>query len=121
LVEKLPGKAPVVCSYANRGSMVLGFDEVQAAFKDPRFGSDMRENSFIVGILRGAADGQKAQMLDDPSMLSLDAPDHTQLRELVSHGFLRKSILSLEPTIKRIVDDCLSNVDSDASQFDLMD
>jgi pimeloyl-[acyl-carrier protein] synthase len=120
-LKKLRSKAPVLRSYANRGWIVLGFDEVQAAFKDPRFSSDMRNNQFIVSILRAAADGKTVQLLDDPSMLSLDAPDHTRLRKLVSHGFLRKYILSLEPTIKRIVDECLSTVDPDAAQFDLMD
>jgi cytochrome P450 len=119
-LKKLRAKAPVLRSYATRGWMVLGFDAVQAAFKDPRFSSDMRNNPFIVSILRTAADGEKIQLLDDPSMLSLDAPDHTRLRKLVSYGFLRKYILSLEPTIKRIVDECLSTVDPDATQFDLM-
>jgi len=37
----------------------------------------------------------------------------------VSHGFLRKYILSLEPHIKRIVDECLAKVDP-GTQFDLM-
>ncbi|MFT6519796.1 MAG: cytochrome P450, partial [Candidatus Azotimanducaceae bacterium] len=79
-LKKLRSKAPVLRSYANRGWIVLGFDEVQAAFKDPRFSSDMRNNQFIVSILRAAADGKTVQLLDDPSMLSLDAPDHTRLR-----------------------------------------
>ena len=99
---------------------MLGFKEVQAAFKDPRLSSDMRHNPFLVSLLRAAADGQKIQLLDDPSMLSLDAPDHTRLRKLVSHGFLRKYILSLEPHIKRIVDESLAKVDP-GTQFDLME
>jgi pimeloyl-[acyl-carrier protein] synthase len=120
-LNKLRSKAPVVRSYATRGWMVLGFKEVQAAFKDPRLSSDMRNNPFLVSLLRAAADGQKVQLLDDPSMLSLDAPDHTRLRKLVSHGFLRKYILSLEPNIKRIVDECLNKIEPGASQFDLME
>ena len=119
-LNRLRSKAPVVRSFATRGWLVLGFKEVQAAFKDPRLSSDMRHNPFLVSLLRAAADGQKIQLLDDPSMLSLDAPDHTRLRKLVSHGFLRKYILSLEPHIKRIVDESLAKVDP-GTQFDLME
>ncbi|MFT6751008.1 MAG: cytochrome P450 [Candidatus Azotimanducaceae bacterium] len=120
-LNKLRDKAPVVRSFATRGWMVLGFDAVQSAFTDPRFSSDMRNNQFLVNILRAAADGKKVHMLDEPSMLNLDAPDHSRLRKLVSHGFLRKYILSLEPNIKRIVDECLTGIDPDATQFDLME
>ena len=114
-------RSPVIRSYANRGWFILGFEQVQAAFLEPRFSSDMRGNKFLEQVLRSAADGQKVQLLDDPSMLNLDAPDHTRLRKLVSHGFLRKHILSLEPSIEKIVDDCLSDIDPSATQFDLME
>ena len=95
----LRSRAPVVRSYANRGWVVVGFDAVQAIFRDPRFSSDMRKNDFVVGVLRTAADGQEVPFLDNPSMLNLDAPDHTRLRKLVSLGFLKKYIDSLEPNI----------------------
>jgi len=114
-------KAPVIRSYANRGWTVLGYEQVQAAFLDSRLSSDMRNNDFLVRVLRAAADGQKIQLLDDPSMLNLDAPDHTRLRKLVSHGFLRKYILSLEPKIGVIVDHCLASIDPKAEGFDLME
>ena len=114
-------QAPVLRSYANRGWLVLGYEQVQAAFLDPRLSSDMRGNKFIVQLLRAAADGQKVQLLDDPSMLNLDPPDHTRLRKLVSHGFLRKYIHSLEPKIKDIANDCLSNIKAADNQFDLME
>lgn len=112
--------SPVLRTYANRGWLILGFEQVQAAFTDPRFSSDLRGNKFIEQVLRAAADGQKIQLLDDPSMLNLDAPDHTRLRKLVSHGFLRKYILSLEPSIKNIVQNCLSGIAPSANRFDLM-
>ncbi len=116
----LRSRAPVVRSYANRGWLVVGFDAVQAIFRDPRFSSDMRKNDFIVGVLRTAADGQEVPFLDNPSMLNLDPPDHTRLRKLVSFGFLKKYIDSLEPNIVRIVDTCLDDINPAADQFDLM-
>jgi len=113
--------APIVRTYANRGWLILGFEQVQAAFTDPRFSSDMRGNKFLVQLLRASADGQKVQLLDDPSMLNLDAPDHTRLRKLVSHGFLRKYILSLEPNIRHIVQQCLAQINPEQNSFDLME
>lgn len=119
--KTLREQSPIARSYANRGWLILGFNEVQAAFTDPRFSSDMRGNRFLQQVLRAAADGQKVQLLDDPSMLNLDAPDHTRLRKLVSQGFLRKYILSLEPGIRLIVSDCLASIDPESNQFDLME
>ena len=65
-LKNLHSKAPVLRSYANRGWIVLGYDEVQAVFKDPRFSSDMRNNQFIVSILRAAADGKQFSCLMNP-------------------------------------------------------
>ena len=114
-------RGPVLRSYANRGWMVLGFDAAQAIFKDPRFGSDMRRNKFLVRLLRAGANGQPVQPLDNPSMLTLDAPDHTRLRKLASRGFLNKYIQSLQPQIEAIVDRCLSGIDDGASSFDVIE
>ena len=101
---------PVVRFYAARGWFVVGFEQVQAAFKDPRFGNDMRKNKFLVRLMRGAAGGKPVPTLDNPSLLSLDAPDHTRLRKLVSRGFLHKYIQSLQPQIETIVTECLDAV-----------
>lgn len=119
--KALRSKAPVIRSYANRGWLVLGFEQVQATFKDQRFGTDMRQNKFLAKVLRAAADGKEVQFLDNPSMLNLDPPDHSRLRKLVSQGFLKKYILSLEPNITRIVEECLSGIDPTAQSFDLME
>ena len=112
---------PVLRSYANRGWIILGFEQVQAVFKDSRFISDLRKNKFIVNVIRAAADGRKVPILDEPSMLNLDAPDHTRLRKLVARGFLHKYIQSLEPAISTIVDKCLDGIDLTADKFDLVD
>jgi cytochrome P450 len=114
-------RGPVLRSYANRGWFILGFEQVQAVFKDPRFGSDLRKNKFLVNIFRATADGKPVPALDEPSMLNLDAPDHTRLRKLVSRGFLHKYIQSLEPNIKAIVERCLDGVDHQQTSFDILD
>ncbi len=53
-------------------------------------------------------------------MLSLDPPDHTRLRKLVSRGFLYKFIQSLEPRIQVIVDGCFDKVGREPG-FDVID
>lgn len=104
---------PVVRSYASRGWLVVHYDAVQAASKDPRFGNDMRKNRFLTMVLRAAADGKPVPVLDTPSMIVLDPPDHTRLRRLVSQGFTNRYIQSLAPHIGRIVDECLAGLDSE--------
>ena len=110
----------VIRTLANRGWMVLGFEEVQALFRDPRISSDLRKNRFLTRMMRLAADGRELPFLDNPTMLNLDPPDHTRLRKLASQGFLHKFILSLEPRIEAIVDDCLDDYDESTGQFDIV-
>lgn len=112
---------PVLRSYANRGWIVVGFEAAQAIFKDPRFGSDMRRNRWLVKLLRTGANGRAVPPLDNPSMLTLDAPDHTRLRKLASRGFLNKYIQSLQPQIEAIVERCLAGIDDGAERFDVIE
>jgi pimeloyl-[acyl-carrier protein] synthase len=116
----LRSRGPILRSYTNRGWMVLGFDEAQEVFRDQRFGSDLRKNKFLSNAIRFASNGRKVALLDDPTMLNLDPPDHTRLRKLVSHGFLHKHILSLEPMIKDIVTRCLNDYDASTGKYDIV-
>jgi cytochrome P450 len=113
-------RGPVLRSFANRGWFVLGFDAVRDAFKDPRFSNDVRKNRFLVRVLSAASDGNPVPTLDNPSMVTLDAPDHTRLRKLVSQGFTQRYIRSLEPKIQGIVDECLAGLDDKAGAFDII-
>ena len=104
-------RGPILRSYMYRGWIVLGFDEVQEVFKDKRFSTDMRKNSFISRLLRAGSEDGSVPVLDDPGILNLDPPDHSRIRKLVSPAFMRRYIQSLEPRIKEIVDACLQDVD----------
>lgn len=117
----LRNKDRLLRTYTNRGWMVLGFEEVQTIFKDPRFGTDIRKNSFLSRMFRLGADGRTITFLDNPTMLNLDPPDHTRLRKLVSQGFLHKFILSLEPRIEAIVQQCLDDYDRASGQYDIVE
>ena len=103
----------VLRSYAMRGWYVLGFEEAQAAFREPRIGSDISRNPFVVRALRAIADGARVPTLDDPTLISMDPPDHTRLRKLAARGFIQRHIQALEPNIQHLVDECLAGIDSD--------
>ena len=114
-------RGPVLRSFASRGWFVVGFDAVRDAFKHPLLSNDVRKNRFLVRVLSAASGGNPVPTLDNPSMVTLDAPDHTRLRKLVSQGFAQKYIRSLEPMIQGIVDECLAGLDDKVEPFDIIE
>jgi cytochrome P450 len=56
----------------------------------------------------------------EPSMLLLDAPDHTRLRSLVNKAFTPRAVELLAPRIRKIVDELLEAVTGQDS-FDLIE
>jgi cytochrome P450 len=67
--------------------------------RDPRASSE-RNNSLL------APPELRAQRA--PSFLSLDPPDHTRLRRLVSKAFVPRVIARLEPRIREVTDELLT-------------
>ena len=112
---------PVVRNYASRGWLVVGWDAIRDASTDPRFGNDMRKNRFLSKVLRASADGKPVPVLDSPSMVVLDPPDHTRLRKLVSQGFTNRYVQSLAPNIEAIVNACLEGLDAQEGNFDVVE
>jgi len=54
------------------------------------------------------------------SMLDRDPPDHTRLRRLVAQAFTPRAIAQLEPTIQKLVDNSLDEIDA-AGRVNLID
>ncbi len=113
-------RAPILRSHANGGWIVTGYDEVTALLRDPRVSNDLRGNNFLGRIVKFAAGGLPVLNIDHPTMLGVDAPDHTRLRKLVAQGFLHKYVQALAPAIGRIVDELLDSVPLDADRVDIM-
>lgn len=114
-------RGPILRNYASRGWVVVSFDAVRDAFKHPLLSNDVRKNRFLVRVLSAASGGNPVPTLHNPSMVTLDAPDHTRLRKLVSQGFTQKYIRSLAPRIEGIVDECLAGLDEHSAQFDIIE
>jgi len=80
--------------------LVVGYEEARAALADPRL----------------AKDGSKIGMtfLDEElignHLLTVDPPQHTRLRGLVSRAFTMRRVEELRPRIQRITDDLLDEM-----------
>lgn len=111
---KMRERGRVLRSYMNRGWYVLGFEEAQTAFREPRLSSDLSTNPFLVRTLRAIANGARVPTLDDPTLITMDPPDHTRLRKLAARGFIQRHIQALEPKIQHLVDECLGRIDGES-------
>ncbi|GAA1936720.1 cytochrome P450 [Streptomyces durmitorensis] len=71
--------------------LVVGHEEVRAAFVDPRLRNDVRNSADFED------DGLYAVGLN---MLQVDPPDHTRLRTLVAREFTARRVQALRPRIE---------------------
>ena len=99
--------------------LVAGYDEALAALNDPRLSKDMH-----AALATGS--GVVAEGLPGPAfarhMLTVDPPDHTRLRRLVSAAFSPKRVEALRTHVQTIADDLLDDVAAQGpdSQVDLV-
>ncbi len=95
--------------------VVLHYDDVVAILKDSRFIKDLRkftpphykqnpieENTAVSKLFEW--------LMNMPNMLTVDPPDHTRLRRLVSKSFTPRMIEDLRPRIQQIADELLDVV-----------
>ncbi|MBC6972392.1 cytochrome P450 [Bacillus sp. Xin] len=95
--------------------IALRYDDVFSILKDPRFLKDLRkfeppkdkkefteENTSVSKLFEW--------MMNMPNMLTVDPPDHTRLRRLVSKTFTPRMIEKLHPRIQEIADELLDTV-----------
>jgi cytochrome P450 len=85
--------------------------DCSAVLRDPHASSE--RNKSLLATARGGRRG------DRPSFLSLDPPDHTRLRRLVSKAFTPRVIARLEPRIRAITTE-LINAAAAAGQFEVV-
>ena len=92
----------------------LSYSMVAAILRDRRFGREAPEG------LGPEKPPHQADFwaVEDHSMLELEPPRHTRLRKLVLHAFTSRRIASLEPEIKALAGELLSDLPS--GPFDLL-
>lgn len=92
------------------------FADCEAILRHPSSCSDRLK---WTAIQRAMAAGQTIRPFGAPGFIFLDEPDHMRLRKLVSKAFTAHVIQALEPEIIRLIDDCLSKVESSGT-FDIV-
>ncbi|HSB85470.1 MAG TPA: cytochrome P450 [Ilumatobacteraceae bacterium] len=87
--------------------LVVGYEEARTALNDPRLSKDMH-----AALATGS--GVVAEGLPGPAfarhMLSVDPPDHSRLRRLVSAAFTPRRVEALRPRVQAVVDDLLDAI-----------
>jgi cytochrome P450 len=106
-VRELGAVHEVTLADGHRAWLVVRYDQARAALNDPRLSKDMH------AALATGAD-LVAEGLPGPAfarhMLSVDPPDHTRLRRLVSAAFSPRRVEGMRPRVQTIVDDLLDEL-----------
>src|SRR5579859_4841983 len=104
------------------GWVVTDYDDAITVLKDPRFIKDTQKISLAKNDQESG--GERADVLRRfltfrRDMLTVDPPDHTRLRGLVSKAFTPRVIEQLRPRIQQIADELLDAV-QDQGKMDLI-
>jgi cytochrome P450 len=103
--------APVV--RADDGALVVTrHADCAAVVRDPRLGHMPRHMLDFIGL--GDWEEHPALRLLFTSILTLNPPDHTRLRRLVSTSFTARRVQQLRPAIEQLVDDLLDGLPEEA-------
>jgi len=110
-VRELAPVHRVILADGHEAWLVVRYDEALAALNDPRLSKDMH-----TALATGT--NVVSEGLPGPAfarhMLSVDPPDHTRLRRLVSAVFTPRRIEALRPRVQTIVDDLLDDLAAEA-------
>lgn len=95
--------------------LLTGYQEVRTALSDARFSADQRSPGFpfLTRIARGL-------VVEKPSFLRLDDPEHSRLRRMLTTDFLVKRVEAMRPGIQRIVDETLDAMTGHQAPADLL-
>ena len=113
-LAEVQARGRVLRSWAYRGWLVTGFDEIREIMCHEHMSNDLRSSRFMVRLVKSAVGNNRVPTIDNPSMLNQDPPAHTRLRRLASAGFTHRFVQSLEPRIQRICDGLLKAIGGEA-------
>jgi cytochrome P450 len=120
VMASLPRETPVFYAPAIDYYVVTRYADIKAVFLDPETYSAAATQLPLVQLVPEAAQillgsGHRPQ----PSMVSLDPPDHTRLRSPTARAFTPGRVTQMEPRIRRTINQLLSVIDPSAP-FDLV-
>jgi len=105
-VRRLGAVHPVTLADGHDAWLVVHYEEALAALNDPRLSKDMH-----AALATGT---DVAEGLPGPDfarhMLTVDPPDHTRLRRLVSAAFSPRRVEALRAQVQTITDDLLDDI-----------
>ncbi|MFC0506497.1 cytochrome P450 [Micromonospora costi] len=87
----------------NRFWVVAGHADVLAGLHHPAIGHEIHRHCPVAHRPAGP-DGDEVARIEARQLISLDPPDHTRLRGLVSRGFTARAVARLEPWITDLAD-----------------
>jgi cytochrome P450 len=88
------------------GWSLFRYDDVFAVLRDPSLSVEDR-NADFGELSRGSLMEEFGEFEENTSILSLDPPDHTRLRRLVSKAFTPRTIEALRPRVEELVEEAL--------------
>ena len=118
-VRQLGPVHAVALADGHRAWLVVRYDEARAALNEPRLSKDMH-----AALATGS--GVVAEGLPGPAfarhVLTVDPPDHTRLRRLLSAAFSTRRVEALRTRVQTIADDLLDDIarHEPDSQIDLV-
>jgi cytochrome P450 len=106
---ELRASDPVHWAPASRAWLLTRYDDVVAAFGDPRLSSDRVRP--LLGVLPAERRAEYGPMLEIISrwMVVTDPPAHTWLNRLASHAFRQQRVSAMSGWIGELVDELLDN------------
>jgi pimeloyl-[acyl-carrier protein] synthase len=113
LFKRLREKDPVHYSEVFQGWVVTRYDDVLSILRDSRWAADRMKIDDSRIADRVNQDTVQNQVMAR-TMLTVDPPDHTRLRNLVNKAFTPRSVERVRPRIQEIVDHLLDEMDGAA-------
>ncbi|MFJ2867575.1 cytochrome P450 [Kitasatospora sp. NPDC087314] len=95
--------------------LATGYAEVRAILSDRRFSADARHPAFPMLVAN-----RRELVIENPSFIRLDDPEHARQRRMVTGDFLVKRVEAMRPDIQQIVDEALDRMTDGRTEADLV-
>jgi cytochrome P450 len=101
--------------------VVTGFDQARAVLSDPRFSSDLfRRGSMFSDVPEAVREKILDERLRAGSFISMDPPEHSRYRRLLTGEFTVRRMRRLVPRISEIVTECIDAMVAAGTSADLV-